>query len=82
MDRIRRRISLLIITLAVLASVLPMTRQKVYAEYCGTGFAQVFYSDASQTTIVGRCNRDCTGATRCTGTKTVYSTVVFFNCCS
>jgi hypothetical protein len=82
LDRIRRRIFLLIVTLAVLASVLPMTRQTAYAEYCGTGFGQTFYSDASETTIVGHCNRDCTGYTRCTGTKTVYSTVFYFNCCS
>lgn len=76
----RHRVVLLLVTVG-LVSVLPVARHAAFAEYCGTGFAQPFYSDASETTIVGHCNRDCTGYTRCTGTKTIYSTVTYFNCC-
>jgi hypothetical protein len=60
---------------------LPVTKQTAFAEYCGTGFVQTFY-DYSYTTVVGRCNRDCTGYTRCTGQKTPYCTVSYFECCS
>jgi hypothetical protein len=78
---LRRRFVLLLAVLGV-TSLLPLTRQPAFAEYCGTGFAQIFYSDSSDTTVVGHCNRDCTGTTRCTGTKTAYSSVAFYQCCS
>ncbi len=78
---LRRRFVLLLFVLG-LSSFLPMTQRPAFAEYCGTGFAQIFYSDSSDTTVVGHCNRDCTGATRCTGQKTAYSSVVFYQCCS
>jgi hypothetical protein len=77
---LRRRFVLLLAVLGFV-SLLPMTRQPSFAGGCGTGFAQIFYSDASETTVVGHCSRNCTQITTCTGTKTAYGSATFYQCC-
>jgi hypothetical protein len=79
---VRFRSILLVIVFVALASVAPIGTDIADAEYCGTGFYQRFYSDATLTTQVGTRLRACNGVTYTSGQLTIYSTVTFFECCS
>ncbi|MDY7091513.1 MAG: DUF6289 family protein [Acidobacteriota bacterium] len=80
----RFRIILIFAAALALAAILSfgVGTQTADAEYCGDGFFQRFYSDATLTTQVGTRNRACNGVTYTYGQVTQWSTVNFFPCCS
>ncbi len=71
----------LVLALAALASVPPSLHASVYASAfsCARDSYDdiwIYYSDATYTTVVGRCEDDCGLYCHCSGTQTPYFTVI------
>jgi hypothetical protein len=58
--------------------VQPSQASLVFA--CDNNRVTTYYSDASHTTVVGRCAGSCCDGCHCTGTTSAYSTSYTFEC--
>jgi hypothetical protein len=77
----RRRLSLLLALLAVLAITLAGPRQPAALAAACNAASVDYYSDATLTTVVGNCTHGCCRTWTCTGQLTQYSVVVFKETC-
>jgi hypothetical protein len=72
---------LIMLLIALTASIVILVPAKAYAACCGWRTTERYYSDATFTTQVGTCIDDeCAGTYTCTGTQTAYETATQ-TCC-
>jgi hypothetical protein len=76
---LRNRLSLLVAPLAVLALALAGPKPAAIAVCPDAGWVR-YYSDATYTTLVGKCSHGCCELWTCTGQMTDYSTSHLFTC--
>ena len=77
------RISLRLLGLAagLVLSILAVAVQPGEAiVFCSPNAVTTYYSDASHTTVVGRCAASCCDGCHCTGTTSAYRTIERFYC--
>lgn len=77
------RISLRLLGLAavLVLSILAVAVQPSQAiVFCSNNAVTTYYSDASHTTVVGRCAGSCCDGCHCTGTTSAYWTTQRFYC--
>lgn len=80
---LRFRIGLLALALIVTGAALsssPATTAFA-GPCCGHAMSVTYYSDASHTTVVGRCFFPCNDDPTCTGTQTEFFTTKQLQCC-
>lgn len=84
MNRVRKffrsRLSLLAALLAVLAVILPGLPRPAAMAACPDAARIIYYSDATYSTVVGRCYHDCCELWTCTGQLTDYYKVYKRSC--
>ncbi len=75
------RLSLRLLGLAavLVLSILAVRPSQAIA-FCNNNAVVTYYSDASHTTVVGRCAGSCCDGCHCTGTTSPYSTTQRFYC--
>lgn len=77
---LRSRLALLVALLAVFGLTLAGLSQPAAMAACPDAAYVTYYSDASHTTVVGRCSHACCKLWTCTGELTDYYTVRTFSC--
>jgi hypothetical protein len=79
---LRSRLGLLLVLVAVFALALAGPQQIAARATCPNAAYVDYYSNASETTVVGMCHHACCELWTCTGTLTNYSKVILEISCN
>jgi hypothetical protein len=84
MQALRSRSTLAVLVVVVAATFcLVMNTSAASSSCCGQDEVIMYYSNASHTTVVGRCEIYCPPRTpMCQGSRSSYQVNSFFGCCS
>jgi hypothetical protein len=71
---------LLGLVVALVVSFFAVQPSQASFAFCANNRVTTYYSDASHSTVVGRCAGSCCDGCTCTGTTSAYSTSYTFEC--